>query len=1003
LQQKQNQPPKDSVAFEEYRMSIALNQWLTTTDPKLKKELEDEIARLIEAGIEPDFAVAALQEKITDPSEFELPNQWKRLLYRGGMRKLGWQRWIKEGLAALSLLTLLGVASIFIKAPVSQCEGRAVPYVDVARDTAYTLCLANARDSIIYFQQLARDTLLKPRPFLDADEAFPIGAKVRINGSVVIDDIEYSPWAGQIMNTSNEENSYDIRTLEKVLDKSDWPILEERLEILDEDLFRLELISYFSSQVERMNAADSVKQLFNHNVATAVYNKAIRLKSDTARITPDSVFCAYFSLANELWGTNNTIRSAYLNQLISGCGEEGDEPDPDCPIPDVRASLVLGGNAYFCAGEAVSIQNTTDNPGGFDYYLIDWGDGQIDSVSSFASLQHTYASDFTSSTTVLIAGVKQCPNGDRRDYFSLNVAISNSPSLTFQSPLDTVCVGTRFYWRNRIEGLGVKLRQDFGDGSRVIPARQWLPDNGNFRMDYIYSNAGKYTLILGTENRCGESQISKLIVVEECDTIDYETYFPNVVIVQEVDQEGGKSWVRGLLIGEDENNLYVVTTGGRANLSVSLRFPNFSSTFIDANLVHAWGEGLCLFEVVKPENFVWNSNFEGAANQLENTAVIMYSGFEFSLSDPKPINDTTTREIQFAYPDFSEGIISGSPVVSKSGIVGLFKGVVSSDPQVPYALRLSYIKQLITALGPKKYWGVNDNSDVTPNTPPPAEGSPEAGQYPLPQMVFIPGGPFQMGDPFDEGGTDEKPVHEVTVGSFFMSAHEVTFEQYDAFCEATNREKPGDRGWGRGKRPVINVSWYDAVEYCNWLSEVSGYEPVYTIDRKNQDPNNRSVNDDLKWTVTIKEEANGFPLPTEAEWEYAARERGRKVRFGNGKDIADPAEMNFRALEKFKQPYSVVGEYRESTTEVGNFAPNNLGLFDISGNVNEWCWDWYGENYYQQSDGANNPKGLSSGTRRVVRGGSWLEGPDICRVSFRYGNFPYLGLNLIGFRIVRHQ
>jgi hypothetical protein len=159
---------------------------------------------------------------------------------------------------------------------------------------------------------------------------------------------------------------------------------------------------------------------------------------------------------------------------------------------------------------------------------------------------------------------------------------------------------------------------------------------------------------------------------------------------------------------------------------------------------------------VKPENFVWNSNFEGVANQSENAGVIMYSGFEFSFSDTKPINDTTTSEIQFAYPDFSEGIISGSPVVSKSGIVGLFKGVVSSDPQVPYALRLSHIKELVTALGPKKYWGVNDNSDVTPNTPPPAEGSPEAGQYPLPQMVFIPGGSFQMGDPFDEGGSEGK-------------------------------------------------------------------------------------------------------------------------------------------------------------------------------------------------------------------------------------------------------
>jgi formylglycine-generating enzyme required for sulfatase activity len=1013
LQQKQNQPPKDSVAFEEYRMSIALNQWLTTTDPKLKKELEDEIARLIEAGIEPDFAVAELQEKITDPSEFELPNQWKRLLYRGGMRKLGWQRWIKEGLAALSLLTLLGVGSIFIKAPVSQCEGRAVPYVDVARDTAYTLCLANARDSIIYFQQLARDTLLKPRPFLDPDEAFPIGAKVRINGSVVLDDIEYSLWAGQIMNTSNEENSYDIRTLEMVLDKIDWPILEERLEILDEDLFRLELISYFSSQVKRMNAADSVKQLFNHNVAAAVYNKAIRLKSDTARITPDSVFCAYFSLANELWGANNTIRSAYSDQLVSGCGEGGDEADPDCPIPDVQASLVLGDNAYFCAGEAVSIRNTTVGPNEFDYYLIDWGDGQIDSVSSFASLQHTYASDITSSTTVLIAGVKECPNGDRRDYVSLSVSISGYPSLIVDNPPDTVCVGQRFERDIQISGLGIGYELNHGDGTstngRIADA------SDDMILFHTYENAGEYTLTLRSENQCGESQSSILIVAEECtedevasveeeETIDYEAYLPNFVNVQVIDQEEKRSWTRGLLIGEDESSLYVVTTEDSLDQRVSLSFPYFSPTFKDANLVRALGQGIYLFEVAKPENFVWNSNFEGVANQLENVGIIRYLGeSSFSLLDPRPISKLRTKEFEFSNLDFPDGAITGSPAVNNSGVIGLYIGRIGMADGIPYGYRLSYIKERVTALGPKKYWGVNDNSNVTPNTPPPAEGSPEAGQYPLPQMVFIPGGSFQMGDPFDEGASREKPVHEVTVGGFFMSAHEVTFEQYDAFCEATNREKTNDRGWGRGKRPVIYVNWYDAIEYCNWLSSVSGYDPVYTIDKENKDPNNQSSFDNIKWSVTINEDANGFRLPTEAEWEYAARERGRKVRFGNGKDIADPAEMNFDASEAYKRPYSVVGEYRESTTEVGAFEPNSLGLYDMSGNVYEWCWDWYGENYYQQSDGANNPKGPSSGVSRVVRGGSWGNVPINCRASFRNYFKPYFEFNLIGFRIIRHQ
>jgi formylglycine-generating enzyme required for sulfatase activity len=256
-------------------------------------------------------------------------------------------------------------------------------------------------------------------------------------------------------------------------------------------------------------------------------------------------------------------------------------------------------------------------------------------------------------------------------------------------------------------------------------------------------------------------------------------------------------------------------------------------------------------------------------------------------------------------------------------------------------------------------------------------------------MVSIPGGTFQMGDVFDDDEyEDEKPVHQVTVKSFSMLAHEVTFEMYDAFCEATDKEKPEDEGWGRGKRPVINVSWYNAVEYCNWLSGTRGYKPVYTINGS---------------TVTINENANGFRLPTEAEWEYAARERGRKVRFGNGKDIADPEEINFNGSESYKESYSIIGKYRGKTTEVGIFAPNNLGLYDMSGNVREWCWDWYSENYYQQSDGANNPKGPNSGEYRVVRGGSWDGNPNYCRATVRFNFYPYNGYDFIGFRIIRHQ
>lgn len=283
--------------------------------------------------------------------------------------------------------------------------------------------------------------------------------------------------------------------------------------------------------------------------------------------------------------------------------------------------------------------------------------------------------------------------------------------------------------------------------------------------------------------------------------------------------------------------------------------------------------------------------------------------------------------------------------------------------------------------------------------------------FATPDMVQIAGGTFDMGDVMgDNEYNNEKPVHKVKLSSFYLGRYAVTFEEYDVFCEATNREKPKDAGWGRGRRPVIYVDWYDAVEYCNWLSGIWGLEKMYKIDKDRKDPNNKSNSDDKKWLVTINEDANGYRLPTEAEWEYAARavfspsgrgQGGGKVRFGNGKDIADPGEINFDGSESYKKPYSVVGEYRRKTVPVGSLnSPNALGLHDMSGNVYEWCWDWFAGDYYQSSP-EDNPRGPGQGSYRVDRGGHWYSGPPYCRAAYRGSWPPAYRLNRVGFRLAR--
>jgi len=219
----------------------------------------------------------------------------------------------------------------------------------------------------------------------------------------------------------------------------------------------------------------------------------------------------------------------------------------------------------------------------------------------------------------------------------------------------------------------------------------------------------------------------------------------------------------------------------------------------------------------------------------------------------------------------------------------------------------------------------------------------------------IPAGTFTMGSPTSEVNRfDNETQHQVTLSAFKMSKYEVTFEQYDAFCDATSREKPSDEGWGRGKRPVINVSWNDATAFAEWM---------------------------------------GCRLPTEAEWEYACR-AGTTTPFSTGSNLTT-SQANYNG----NYPYNnnAKGEYRQKTLPVGSFTANAYGLFDMHGNVWEWCSDWYGD---YSSGAQTNPKGAASGSFRVCRGGSWDFYAFICRSANRFLSSPDFRYYLIGFRLV---
>jgi len=245
-----------------------------------------------------------------------------------------------------------------------------------------------------------------------------------------------------------------------------------------------------------------------------------------------------------------------------------------------------------------------------------------------------------------------------------------------------------------------------------------------------------------------------------------------------------------------------------------------------------------------------------------------------------------------------------------------------------------------------------------------------------PEMVLVEGGEFFMGNDYSDP-TDEKPEHKVSLDDFYISVYEVTFEEYDLFCDATGYDYSDDGGFGRGKLPAMNVSWDDAVFYCNWLSGRHGYDKAYVI-----------KNDSNGVFITVDFAANGYRLPTEAEWEYAARGGSKSGGFAYcGSN--DPKEIAWYSANSDGKPQ-----------ETGKKLPNELGIYDMSGNAWEWCWDYYDKDYYTP-DPVNNPTGPEKGINRVYRGGNFSSKLDFTRITKRFSLPQTMESGMIGIRLVR--
>lgn len=454
-----------------------------------------------------------------------------------------------------------------------------------------------------------------------------------------------------------------------------------------------------------------------------------------------------------------------------------------------------------------------------------------------------------------------------------------------------------------------------------------------------------------------------------------EALKPNVVALTVKFNDASEEKGFGFITAEQNGRLYLATAAhvvrgvdnDKNAVSIRVRFYR-DFEWYEASMIRHWDEvDLALLAITKPGLVQWRSNCADFAPKtyapVHFIGLVGLDGNEHNWIDPGAdgkIFQQNDKKLHF-YGDVQPGT-SGAPLISEKGIVGL---ITQDEGGISTALKLTYIRTLLSGAGQYPYFGLH-----------PLEI--QGDEF---SLVQIQGGTFTMGCTPEQGSDceqDEIPIAQVKVADFYLGKVEVTVQAFKEFIESTNYQTDADKDGGsylvlagqwikkngvnwicdengnirlpsQYNYPVIHVSWNDATQYCNWLSKKTGKK---------------------------------FRLPSEAEWEFAAR--GGNL--SSGYKYAGSNNLDEVAW------YGSNSEAR--LHEVGTKQANELGLFDMSGSVWEFCQDWYDSNY---SNIKLNPAAV--GTYRVYRGGSWNYIPGGCRVSDRDYNMPISRYSHTGFRI----
>jgi len=449
----------------------------------------------------------------------------------------------------------------------------------------------------------------------------------------------------------------------------------------------------------------------------------------------------------------------------------------------------------------------------------------------------------------------------------------------------------------------------------------------------------------------------------------------NVVAIHTIFENGYEEYGFGFVTGQRDGLLFIATAAhvveqGAEQATIKLRFRGdyreYAGRLIRSNT--EWD--LALLECERPASYRWEEDYAGDAPQRNQQVSYIGRNGEWYVPTAAVtgvINRVRDSRILVDIIGLSRGT-SGAPLINETGIVGL---ITEAETAQATAVALSKARQLLTNYG--EYPFLFNRSEAAPVNPEPDETNPD------PDMVWVEGGTYNRGcTPEQENcADDEKPVMEVRVDGFWMSKYEVTNAEFCDFLNSEGNQEEGGKTWldiddehcnilrsggtfrpksGFADHPVIEVSWYGAAAYCQWKRAQTG---------------------------------RNYRLPTEAEWEYAARggNQSRGYQYAGSDNLSEVAWYDDNSAGK--------------THPVGQKKPNELGIYDMSGNVYEWCQD-VGHDSYEgaPTDGSAWLQGGNQ-ARRVLRGGSWSDVTWSCRVAFRYWGYAANTDNYSGFRLAQ--